>query len=154
MTEGPTLASPLARLFELAARSLHSAGHSHGLFPAQWTTLRYFAAAPASVRTSSALARFQQIALGPVTRTVRTLIAKGMLVKAGPGTHHRSEILDLTPQATELLTHDSLHRIDKIFAQLSVDEQERLAELFGRIVIALHDTDDSPDLDRMIQVDG
>lgn len=146
MTDRPPLASPLSRLFELAARSLHSAGHSHGLFPAQWTTLRYLADAPASARTSSALARFQQMAIGPVTRTVRTLIAKGFVAKAGAGAHHRSELLEITSQGRDLLALDPLARLDDVFARLSVDEQEALAELFGRVVVALN-SPDSAELD-------
>lgn len=145
MSERPPLASPLSRLFELASRSLHSAGHSHGLFPAQWTTLRYLADAPASARTSSALARFQQMAIGPVTRTVRTLIAKHLVAKAGAGVHHRSELLELTPTGRDLLALDPLARLDDLFARLSLDEREKLAELFGRIVAALNNDDGATD---------
>ena len=42
-------------------------------------TMRYFASADPTQRTSMALARFQGLAFGPVSRTVRTLIASDHL---------------------------------------------------------------------------
>jgi len=60
---------------------MHSIGYSEGLCPAQWTALRYFSKAPDGTWTTSALARFQGFANGPVSRTVRTLIGKCLLRK-------------------------------------------------------------------------
>jgi DNA-binding MarR family transcriptional regulator len=127
----------LARLFELAARSLHSAGHAHGLYPAQWTALRYLAIAEPNDRTSSALARFQQIAIGPVTRTVRTLIAKGYVVKAGQASHHRSERLDVTDSGAALLAMDPLRHIDGPLETLSAHDKAEFARLLGEIIAKL-----------------
>jgi len=130
--------SSLARLFELASRSLHSAGFANGLFPAQWTTLRYLADAPELARTSAHLARFQQIAIGPVSRTVRTLIAKGLVTKAGQGTHHRSELLALTPDGMAMLAHDPLRRVAAILENLTAEEHRQLGEILVRITASLH----------------
>lgn len=127
-------AEALARLFELAARSLHSASFAEDLFPAQWTTLRYMASAPESKRTAADLARFQQIAVGPVTRTIRTLIAKGLLEKIGQGPHHRSELLALTPAGQAILDKDPLHGIKALFLTLDPNEQEIVGETLGRLI--------------------
>lgn len=134
-------ATSLARLFELASRSLHSAGFANGLFPAQWTTLRYLANAPELARTAAHLARFQQMAIGPVSRTVRTLIAKGLVTKAGQGTHHRSELLALTAEGLKLLEHDPLRRVTATLKALPAEEHARLAEIMIRITASLHSTD-------------
>src|SRR5690349_24584482 len=91
-----TSASATAELLELVARMLHSRGYAEDLFPAQWVALRYFAKAPAPRRTASDLARFQGLANGPVSRTVRTLIQKGLLAKAAVQPRGRAELLDLT----------------------------------------------------------
>lgn len=128
----------LARLFELMSRSLHSAGFVNGLFPAQWTTLRYLADAPELSRTSAHVARFQQIAIGPVSRTVRTLIDKGLVAKAGQGAHHRSELLALTPDGLKMLENDPLRRVVTILRSLPEEEHERLAEILVNIISGLH----------------
>lgn len=137
MSPQPPTATALARLFELAARSLHSAGHAHGLYPAQWTALRYLAIAEPNDRTSSAIARFQQIAIGPVTRTVRTLIAKGFVVKAGQANHHRSERLDVTDAGYALLAKDPLKSIDGPLETLSPQDKAEFARLLGAIIANL-----------------
>lgn len=137
MSPQPPTATALARLFELAARSLHSAGHAHGLYPAQWTALRYLAIAEPNDRTSSAIARFQQIAIGPVTRTVRTLIAKGFVVKAGQANHHRSERLEITAAGYTLLAMDPLKHIDGPLETLSPEHKTEFARLLGEIVAKL-----------------
>lgn len=134
----PDPALALTRLFELAARSLHSAGYSQGLFPAQWTTLRYLAYAPKMARTATDLARFQQIAIGPVTRTIRTLITKGLVAKAGTGPHHRSALLALTPEGVAMLAHDPLKRVNDIFRRLTPADRETVADMLGAIAFALH----------------
>lgn len=135
--DGSTALLSLTRLFELSARSLHSAGHSHGLYPAQWSALRYLASADANACTSSALARFQQLAVGPVTRTVRTLIEKGLVRKAGMGVHHRSERLELTPDGHALLAQDPLRSIDVALRGLDREEASLLAAILGQIITAL-----------------
>lgn len=133
----------LTRLFELSARSLHSAGHSHGLYPAQWSALRYLSSASANERTSSALARFQQLAVGPVTRTIRTLIAKGLVRKAGMGVHHRSELLEVTETGRQLLQQDPLQLVDRAMRELDQGEARQLAAILGQIITTLsHDTDE------------
>lgn len=131
----------LTRLFELAARALHSAGHSEGLYPAQWTALRYLAVAAPAERTSSALARFQQMAVGPITRTVRTLVQKGLVVKAGVAAHHRSERLELTAAGHALLARDPLLAVDAAIGKLTPAQAKELAGVLGQIVSTLN-TDD------------
>jgi DNA-binding MarR family transcriptional regulator len=132
----------ITRLFELAARTLHSAGHSHGLYPAQWTALRYLASAAPGQRTSSALARFQQMAIGPVTRSVRVLIEKGLVVKGGSAGHHRSERLDLTPRGRALLDEDPLLAVDANLKRLAPDDLFLLSSVLGRIIATLHPRDE------------
>lgn len=128
----------LARLFDLASRYLHTAGFAGGLYPAQWTTLRYLADAPELSRTAAHIARFQQIAIGPVSRTVRTLIAKGLVAKAGQGAHHRSELLALTRDGVKVLECDPLQPVIAILRSLPQGEDEKLAELLLKIIASLN----------------
>lgn len=133
--------SALSRLFELAARSLHSAGFSSGLYPAQWTALRYLATAGPSDRTSAKLARFQQIAVGPVTRTVRTLINKGLVAEGPSAGHHRSKQLNLTEAGIRILAEDPLIALDDELSRLPEKEARLLGATLGRIVSILHAKD-------------
>jgi len=130
----------LARLFDLTSRYLHSAGFAEGLYPAQWTTMRYLADAPELSRTAAHIARFQQIAIGPVTRTVRTLISKGLVTKAGQGAHHRSELLALTRDGLKMLEHDPLRPVIAILQTLPQGEDERIAEILLQIISSLNTT--------------
>lgn len=152
-TKPPTI-SAITRLFELAARSLHSAGYAGGLYPAQWTALRYLAAAAPADRTSAKLARFQQMAVGPVTRTVRTLIAKGLVVEAGPAGHHRSKRLDLTADGIALLGEDPLIAVDAELASLPQRDARILGATLGRIISQLQSPHDGEDGGDALNLDG
>ena len=119
-------ASALAELLELVARMLHSRGYAEDLFPAQWVALRYFAKAPAPRRTASDLARFQGLANGPVSRTVRTLIQKGLLAKAAVQPRGRAELLDLTETGRKVLESDPTLEVDRLLAELDESDQEAM----------------------------
>lgn len=119
-------ASALAELLELVARMLHSRGYAEDLFPAQWVALRYFAKAPAQRRTASDLARFQGFANGPVSRTVRTLIQKGLLAKAAVQPRGRAELLDLTETGRKVLESDPTLEVERLLAELDESDQEAM----------------------------
>jgi DNA-binding MarR family transcriptional regulator len=133
----PIRAEILARLLEQVARGLHSAGHSQGLFPAQWTALRYFATADRAQCTAINLARFQGMAFGPVSRTVRTLITKGYLHKAGSAGRGRSELLELTLAGQALLKADPLSSVVAALDTLAPPEREALALTIEHVLRAL-----------------
>lgn len=120
-------AAALADLLELASRMLHSRGYASGLFPAQWVALRYFARAQQDLRTASELARFQGLANGPVSRTVRTLVQKGLLKKADVQPKGRAELLELTEAGRELLGRDPMAELRGVLDELEPDVQTALA---------------------------
>ena len=129
--------SALAELLELTARKLHSRGHASGLFPAQWAALRYFSRAAAELRTSSDLARFQGLANGPVSRTVRTLVQKGLLGKAADQPKGRSERLELTAAGHTLLKNDPTLEVEAAIDRLDEADRTCLGSALERIVGAL-----------------
>ncbi|GGE00812.1 hypothetical protein GCM10011390_19550 [Aureimonas endophytica] len=127
MTREAISASALASLLEQVARRIHSQGYAADLFPAQWAAIRYLHAAPPQLRTAIDLARFQGLASGAVARTVRTLIGKGLIVKAGTIGRGRAEQLDLTDNGRTLLAGDPLRDIAEALESLSGPERESLA---------------------------
>ena len=133
-----SLSTPaLAELLELTARILHSRGHAEDLFPAQWAALRYFSRAPINQRTASELARFQGLANGPVSRTVRTLVQKGLLAKAVEQPKGRAELLELTPAGRTMLERDPSRAVEAIISELGTSEQECFARSLELIVSRL-----------------
>ena len=127
----------LAELLERTARKLHSRGHAEGMFPAQWAALRYFDRAQANLRTASELARFQGLANGPVSRTVRTLVQKGLLTKAADQPRGRAELLELSPSGKALLEDDPSRELERVIGSLPAAERDSLAALLERIVSRL-----------------
>lgn len=130
----PLSTSALAELLELTARMLHSRGHAGDMFPAQWAALRYFSHAPLSQRTASELARFQGLANGPVSRTVRTLVQKGLLTKAAEQPRGRAELLELTPAGFGILENDPARDVEKVIQQLAPEEQACFARSLDLII--------------------
>lgn len=113
---------------------LHSRGYAADLFPAQWMALRYFARAAPERRTASDLARFQGLANGPVSRTVRTLIQKGMLAKAEVQPRGRAEMLELTDAGRKLLTIDPSHELETTLAALDERDQDAMGRSLETIL--------------------
>ena len=127
MTIEPISAAALASLLEQVARRIHSQGYAADLFPAQWSAIRYLNSAPPQLRTAIDVARFQGLASGAVARTIRTLITKGLLVKAGTIGRGRAERLDLTDLGRSVLASDPLHSIATALEVLESRDRESLA---------------------------
>lgn len=132
-------ADALAELLELTSRMLHSRGYAKDLFPAQWVALRYFAKAPMEKRTASELARFQGLANGPVSRTVRTLITKGLVAKTKDQPKGRAETLELTAAGVSLMRSDPQLAIARILGNLPAAERGALATALELILRSEHD---------------
>lgn len=130
----------LARLVEQTSRAIHSRGHSHGLFPAQWTALRYFAGAEAALCSASALAAYQGMAFGPVSRTVRTLIAKGLLRKSAP-TPGRFELVEVTETGRALLASDPMSGVVAALEGLPAPDRQVLAMALEAVLFRLQGAD-------------
>jgi DNA-binding MarR family transcriptional regulator len=126
----------LTELTELASRAMHSLGYVAGLYPAQWTALRYFSRAADGMRTASELARFQGLATGPVSRTVRTLLAKGLIRKSDHQPAGRAEHLEVTPSGREMLSRDPLREVTAAFEALGSSEREALANALETVIRA------------------
>ncbi len=135
----------LVQAFELATRLAHARAHSDGLYPAQWAALRYFKTAVGERRTAMALARYQGLAFGPVSRTVRTLISRGLLRRAGSAGRGRSEAIELTAEGETLLARDPLALLAPALARLTPAAQEALASALEAVLEALASTGDEPD---------
>lgn len=126
----------LAKLLEQTARHLHALGHAEGLYPAQWAALRYFHTALPPNNTAISLARFQGMAMAPVARSIRTLIEKGLLRKAGSVGRGRLEAVELTKSGRMMLTRDPVMLIAATLAQLQPADRTGLATSLEAVIRA------------------
>jgi DNA-binding MarR family transcriptional regulator len=127
-------ATALADLLELIARMLHARGYQHDMFPAQWVALRYFSKARRDLCTASELARFQGMANGPVSRTVRTLLHKGLLAKSKDQPRGKAEILEVTTSGRALLKLDPSREIESILSGLSDEARVLLSDTLELLI--------------------
>jgi DNA-binding MarR family transcriptional regulator len=134
---GDRSVTEVAARLERASRLIHSAGHAEGLYPAQWSALRYCAEAPLQERTTAALARFQGMNLGPVARTVRTLVDKGLLTRGRHPGNGRADLLSLTAAGAALLERDPRRALVSGLSGLRPDRRAALAEALDRLIEGL-----------------
>ncbi|WP_236784157.1 MarR family winged helix-turn-helix transcriptional regulator [Azospirillum humicireducens] len=125
----------LVTLLDQVSRLVYGIGFADGLFPAQWVALRYFHDSPEPARTLTALARFQRIHLAPVSRTVSTLVDKGLLARRPHPGFKRGWLFDLTDEGRALLDRDPLRQsLGPPIAGLAQDERAMLGRLMKRII--------------------
>ena len=135
----------IAALIERASRLIHSIGYSDGLYPAQWVALRYFTNAAPSSRTTAALARFQGMSLGPVARTVRTLVDKGLLARAANPLSRRADLLAVTTAGHCVLKNDPRGSIAAAIEAMPLEHRESLALAMEMLIPSLLTVPHSPD---------
>ena len=127
----------LAALIDRASRLIHSISYAEGLYPAQWVTLRYFTEAPPSSRTSGALAHYQGMSLGPVARTVRTLVEKGLLARVANPASRRADLITVTAAGLAKLKNDPRVSVAAVVEQLPAEQREALAIALEVLIPAL-----------------
>ncbi len=146
----------IAALVERASRLIHSIGYAEGLYPAQWTALRFFSEAPPSARTTAGLARFQGMSLGPVARTVRTLVEKGLLARAANPSSRRADLIAVTSGGQTLLKRDPRAAVAGAVECMPLEQREALASAMESLLHGLlaaqrypdhepEDDDEAPD---------
>lgn len=121
-------------MVENTSRLLHASGHSEGLYPAQWVALRYFAEVSEAQRTASALARYQDLAIASVARSVVTLVDKGLLNKLSNPRDARADLLELTEKGHELLKRDPRLVLERALAEMPVEDVEAYARTATKLL--------------------
>ena len=127
----------LAALIDRASRLIHSLGFAEGLYPAQWVALRYFREAPPSSRTTAALAHYQGMSLGPVARTVRTLVEKGLLARVANPASRRADLITVTATGRATLINDPRLTIAAVVKEMPLEQQVALANTLEIVIPAL-----------------
>ncbi len=113
----------MTALLEQASRLMHGARFASGLTPAQWTALRYFAEAPPFQKTMASLARFQGLTLAPVTRTVRTLMDKGLVDRHPNPRSKRADLIIVNKAGRQMLNQNPRAQIAEVLAKIPVEDR-------------------------------
>ena len=77
------------------------------------------------------------MAFGPVSRTVRTLIGKGLLRKAGSAGRGRAELLELSDEGHAMLANDPLGAVVRALEALDDGERVALAMALEQILTSI-----------------
>ena len=130
-------AETLALLLAHIGRIGDTAHLCHGLTATQWHALRYFADANAMSRTVSALARYCATTRGPASKTVKTLIDAGYLIRRPAQHDGRSSRLDLTDSGRGLIAHDPFRQLVTAITTLPDAERRGLEGAADRLLAGL-----------------
>lgn len=124
---------------DLMSRLLTATCYCHGLNPAQWSALRYFAGARAEHRTPSAFARNHRATKGTVSQTLIALSRKGLIEKITDARDGRSITVKLTEAGLSLLALDPWRRFEDVLMKSPEDSVRHvalIADMLTRCVAA------------------
>lgn len=124
----------LAGLMDQICRLNDSASFVHGLNPAQWAALRFFAEANPQVRTTTAFARYHATTKGTASKSVRALERKGYLSRERSVHDGRAAILEVTEHGRRLLREDPLNDLARCMDDLSDQQRFVLAEALEAVL--------------------
>lgn len=132
-------ARSILQSLDLMSRLLTASCYCHGLNPAQWSALRYFAEAGSKDSTPSAFARTHRATKGTVSQTLIALARKGLIDKITDAKDGRSITIRLTAAGTALLARDPWLAFEDALMK-SPDESlrhvARLADMLARLDVA------------------
>lgn len=121
-------AAEIAIGMERLTRLIRASEHRDGLNPAQWEALRFLARANRFSNSPGALTQYLGATKGTVSQTLKSLEAKGLIVKTPRDGQRGSLSLELTPKAIEALAADPWTRFSADAASLRGKIRRRLAK--------------------------
>ena len=133
MVQRPDPEAAPATLAELLVHVGRSARGDEGgparLTAAQWTALRFFARATRASRTPSAFASFQATTRGTASQTIKTLEARGLLMRRRCDHDGRSVRFEVTQAGQDILAADPLRHLMAAIDHLPEADRAALARI-------------------------
>jgi DNA-binding MarR family transcriptional regulator len=118
----------VAELIARMGRIAHGGCYIAGLTPAQWDALRYFARANRFSSKPSAFAEFHGTTRGTASKTTRSLVAQGYLVRTCSEKDRRSVRLDLTDKGGAMLANDPFEALVRAAGALPLSTRSQVAD--------------------------
>jgi DNA-binding MarR family transcriptional regulator len=126
-------ARAIAELLELIATSGYQRDML-GLGPVQWRALRYFAAAIASACTLTAYSSHHATTKASASKTLNSLIRKGLMRRVPNPGDARSHFIELTEAGREILAEDPIEPLTAAIGRLGEGDRATVAEALRTIV--------------------
>ncbi len=127
-----------AHLLERIGQLLRADEQGEGLYPVQWTALRYIARANRFSRTPIALTRFLGMTRGTVSQTLIALERKGLIAREPSARDKRSLDVTLTDEGKAVLDQDPLaslsEAIEAALGKKSGKLRDQLSEVLGQLI--------------------
>lgn len=126
-------AHAIAELLELIATSGYQRD-MQGLGPVQWRALRYFATAAASASTLTAYSSHHATTKASASKTLNSLIRKGLMRRIPNPADARSHFIELTETGRRLLAEDPIRPLTAAIGRLGEHDRAAVAEALKMIV--------------------
>ena len=139
----PTAASSLVDVVNLVMKAVWAdlRRSRHTIEPSQWATLRRIARGPC---TMSELARYKEVSLPTMSRSVEMLVRRGWVERCIDGADRRQTIVQLTASGRRVLA-DCRRRAEQLLDDklepLSLEQRDQLASSLEIVREALGATD-------------
>lgn len=129
----------IAGMIERLSRQIQGVSYAHGLKPAQWSALRYYARAPRSARTIRAFAAVHASSHSAASQIVTGLKRKRLLNSCKSKQDGREQVVEVTAAGAKLLRHDPLKPISAALKRLPEPEQRALLKTLQRLLVVAFD---------------
>ncbi len=130
----------VANLLERIGRLIRTEEQVGGLYPVQWTTLRYLARANRFSRTPMSITHYLGSTRGTVSQTIIALERKALVIRTPSEQDKRSVNVSLTPEGQQLLENDPIQKLaDEIKIAIGSQTnamQDMLEKLLGQLIVA------------------
>jgi DNA-binding MarR family transcriptional regulator len=126
-----------AELLVQVGRLVQAEGYDGELSPAQWMALRFFARANQFSRNPSAFAEFQATTRGTATQTIKSLEARGYLVREPSKADRRSIRLRLTSKGKKALARDPFEVLVRAVDLLDAKERTAMRRALHQVLFTV-----------------
>lgn len=131
-----------AALIERMVRQAYGSRVSAEIQPLQWSIVRYISRTPKERCTLSWITSYLGLTHAPVSRAIKKLIERGVVVQSNNPDDARSNILELTSAGSEVAKSDPLFRMVECIRQLPSKDRKRFRELVRTVALTLEELDE------------
>lgn len=129
-------AADVAQLVERLSRQVQGASYAHGLKPAQWSALRYYAGAASTARTIRAFAANHASSHSAASQIVTGLKRRRLLVSRASSEDAREQVVELTAAGAKMLRRDPLKPLVAALKRMTEKERRQLRASLRRLMSA------------------
>ena len=126
-------AGGVAQILVQLSRRVLERRDAEDLHAAQWSALRYYARAGRRSANVMGLATYLGNTTGSASRTVRSLVERGLIARTPLREDARSTYLALTPAGEATLANDPLNEVTDAIASLSAADLDRLGDALDAV---------------------